>query len=160
MGLTKLKKAGLVRLVRHGWDLAVGFVATLWKLADGHKTSIVAIYLALQRARPEWPVWQYVDAVAIGLGWDHVAPAVDPNELLTFVMLAVALGHRGVKLQREFRAGIPLAEVGQSPLDQSVAVIRMEPGAAPLVVPQTTQEPPAATLTEKVIVETAEPAKP
>lgn len=159
-GLKKKAIGGVAaRVVKNSHDNAKGNAAKAWQFLDGHKTLIVAVMLAVQRARPDWSGWTYWDATAHALGWDSVAPAIDPEALFTFGLAAFALSHRAVKIYRELRAGIPVLDIGRSPLDQSVALVRVEVGTEPtvkVVSPVSTEAVSAPT--ETVIVE-QQPAK-
>lgn len=84
---------------------------SLWNFLDGWKTWIWAVVMALKIAFPAWPVWGYVDAAAVALGWNSVAPAVDPGQLVQWGTFGLAVGHRLKKAVDQYRAGVPLADV-------------------------------------------------
>lgn len=103
---------------------SLGVGATwLFRLLDGWKLVIWSFVMALKQAYPDWPFWGYVDATARAIGWDKLAPAIDPGQLVLFGTLAVAIGHKLIKGYQEYKAGIPLLDVGRSSLDQPRVIV-------------------------------------
>jgi hypothetical protein len=83
----------------------------LWTLLDGHKSWIMALWAAAEAYAPGMAPTHYIDVALHAIGWDRVAPAIDPGLILFWVGLAVAVGHRLLKAYREYGAGVPLAQV-------------------------------------------------
>ena len=82
-----------------------------WKLIDGWKTWLWAIIQALKIAFPTLSCWGYVDAAANSIGWQHLAPAVDPGQLVTLVTGCIAVGHKAWKAYKQFKAGVPIVDL-------------------------------------------------
>lgn len=140
------------RAVKASRDNAVGPIKAIWGFLDGFKLVIWSFVVALKQAFPDWPFWGYIDAGAAAIGWNKLAPSIDPGQLVMFGTLAFAIGHKLLKAYQEHKVGIPFAEVGRSQLDQSVAVIHPEPGAPPVVVTKAELSLARAQPTAKVVV--------
>lgn len=104
-------------------DHATGNVRLAWNFADGFKGFFVLIGFVLKSLYPDWPLWYAVDAVVHALGWDKEVPLIDFNTVATLVAAGVPLVHFAVKRWKEWKAGIPVADLGRSPLDQSVTIV-------------------------------------
>ena len=83
----------------------------LWTFLDGWKTWIWAVAMALKTWHPEWGIWGTVDALAAYVGWDSIAPAIDPGQLFQWATFAVATVHKFLKALAEYRAGVPLTNL-------------------------------------------------
>jgi hypothetical protein len=114
--LEGIKRALFGRAVaRYAKEASMGKLGTagkaVWNFLDGWKTWIWAVVMALKIAFPQLPVWGYVDAAAGALGWNAVAPAVDPGQLVQWGTFAIAVGHRLKKAIDQSRAGVPIADL-------------------------------------------------
>lgn len=147
-----LKQWAFGRAVKASKDNAVGALKTAWSVADGWKTWIVAIVAVYKLACVDCATNGYIDAGIKALGWNNETGAFDAKEALSAFLVILALGHKVLKAYHENKAGIPLAEVGRSQLDQSVAVIHPEPGAPPVVVTKAELSLARAQPTAKVVV--------
>ena len=65
-----------------------------WQFLDGKKTFIWCAVLVAKHFFPNVPIWAFVDAAAAQIGWHDIAPAVDPDQLITWITLGIALGHK------------------------------------------------------------------
>lgn len=88
-----------------------GGAKALWNFLDGWKTWIWAVVMAAKIAFPNFPAWGYVDAAAAAIHWNALAPAVDPGALAQWGTFGIAVGHRLIKAIREYRAGVPIADI-------------------------------------------------
>lgn len=87
------------------------FARSLWRFLDGWKTFILVPLLMLEahcqvNACPG--PFGYLGAIINGLGWRHVAPAIDPGEVSKWLAVTIALGHKLVKAFRQARRGVPI----------------------------------------------------
>lgn len=87
------------------------FGKAVWNFLDGWKTWIWAIVMALKAAFPQLPFWGYVDSIASAIGWNHLAPAIDPGQLVQWATFGVAIGHKLLKAIAQFRAGVPITQL-------------------------------------------------
>lgn len=97
--IVKWKVKSLVKEAKVGKLGNVG--RAVWAFLDGKKTLIWALVVALEKAFPDWPVWNLAHVVFGALGWSSLTPAIDPDQLVLWGTLAVALGHKAVKAWKE-----------------------------------------------------------
>jgi hypothetical protein len=87
----------------------------VWLWLDGKKTLIWALVLAGRHAAPGLPIWSWVDVVANAIGWHDIAPAIDPDALLTWITLGIALGHKVDKALRGEPVELEWTKIGEVP---------------------------------------------
>ena len=73
----------------------------VWAFLDGKKTFIWTGVMAAKLMFPHLAIWSMVDAAAKAIGWSDIAPVVDPNQLVTWIALGIALGHKLEKALKE-----------------------------------------------------------
>lgn len=83
----------------------------LWNFLDGWKSWIVAIVAVYKLNCHACATSGYLDAAVSALGWNTVTGAFDPVEFLKAAGVLLAIGHRLLKGIKEYRAGVPLADV-------------------------------------------------
>lgn len=84
---------------------------SVWGFLDGWKLFLWSGVVALKAFFPDLPVWGMVDSGASAIGWDKLVPLIDPDALLQWGTLGIAMGHKVVKAYKEAKAGVPAAEL-------------------------------------------------
>lgn len=96
-------------------EAKVGPLASAWQFLQGWKSIIVLIVLVLERFFPMFPGFQYVGLGLSALGWNDVAPAVDPAAAAAALVTLGTVASAGRKAYRQWRAGVPLQYVNSIP---------------------------------------------
>lgn len=83
----------------------------VWGFLDGWKSYIVAVVAVYKLVYPQGAVVGGLDATVSALGWDRVSGAFDPQEAVMAAGVLVALGHKLVKAAKQYKAGVPIADL-------------------------------------------------
>lgn len=100
----------------------------VWAFLDGKKTFIWTGVMAAKLMFPHLAIWSMVDAAAKAIGWSDIAPVVDPNQLVTWIALGIALGHKLEKALKEPEWKV----IGPAPEIKPIPKLEED---APVVVP-------------------------
>ena len=106
----------------------------VWAFLDGKKLFIWTGVIALKHMFPNLPIWGFVDAAAGAVGWKDLTPLIDPDQLVTWVTLGIAIGHKlhkawGGDVEVEWKTIGEVPEVKVLPKEQAVEV---QPIASPV----------------------------
>lgn len=110
-----------------------GIAKLIWTFLDGKKTILWAFVVAAERAFPHLPIWGFVDSAAGAIGWDKIAPAVNPDDLVMWGTLALALGHKLHKAWKDNPVDLKWETIGKVPEVKNLA--SMEPGPIKVKLP-------------------------
>lgn len=97
-------------------DAKAGPLATAWQFLQGWKSIIVLLILVLEGLFPSFPGFKHVGLLFAVLGWNDVAPAVDPGAVVTALVTLGTVWSAGRKAYKQWRAGVPARFLNSIPV--------------------------------------------
>ncbi len=97
----------------------------VWGFLDGWKSYVVAVVSDYKLVCVNCASSGYLDASLSALGWDRVSGAFDAQEAVTAGLVIVALGHKLVKAYKQYKAGVPIADL-QSEVKPEIVAASLE----------------------------------